>query len=261
MTAQLDRILLFPIKSLDGVEVETATVLPSGALKYDREFAIVDTDQKVVNAKRTAAIQLLRSTFNLDQRTITISVQQRQSSTFHLDQNRAELAAWLSNYFGFTVSLQQNTHTGFPDDRDSPGPTIISRATLEMVSQWYPDTTPEEMRRRFRTNLELSGVMAFWEDQLFNTADKPCEFTIGSIRFYGINPCQRCIVPTRDAFSATPTANFQKIFREQRMAMLPAQINRDRFNHFYRLAVNTKIPISEAGKLLCRQADCQIGEI
>ncbi len=258
MTAQLDRIFLFPIKSLDGVEVETATVLPSGALKYDREFAIIDADQKVVNAKRTAAIQALRSTFNLEQRTITISVQQAQSSTFHLDQDRAELAAWLSDYFGFTVSLRQNTNTGFPDDLASPGPTIISHATLTAVSQWYPNTTPEEMRRRFRTNLELSGVTAFWEDQLFNTVEKPREFTIGPIHFYGINPCQRCIVPTRDTVSAAPTVNFQKIFGAQRAATLPPQVNRDRFNHFYRLAVNTKIPVSEAGKQLCQQANCQI---
>lgn len=258
MTAQLARIALFPIKSLDGVEVASATVLPSGALQHDREFAIIDADHKVVNAKRTAQIQRLRSSFNLDQRRVTMSVQSRNPTSFHLDHDRAELAAWLSDYFGFRVTLIQNITTGFPDDLASPGPTIVSTATLAAVSQWYPDMTTEEMRRRFRTNLELSGVTAFWEDQLFDTAENPREFTIGTVQFYGINPCQRCIVPTRDAAAGLPTADFQKTFLQQRAASLPAQVNRDRFNHFYRLAVNTKIPASETGKQLYQQDICRM---
>ncbi|NJN48590.1 MAG: MOSC domain-containing protein [Alkalinema sp. RL_2_19] len=258
MTAQLDRIILFPIKSFDGVEVVSATVLPSGALQHDREFAIIDADQKIVNAKRTSKIQRLRSQFDLADRTIRIRQPQEQATTFHLDDDRARLANWLSDYFGFPVTLMQNTDTGFPDDLVSPGPTIISTASLETVSQWYPGTTAAEMRRRFRCNLELTGVPAFWEDQLFGDAEQPKPFTIGSVQFHGINPCQRCIVPTRDAQSAAPTERFQPIFQQQRAVTLPATVNRDRFNHFYRLAVNTKIPASEANKQLHQQESCII---
>ncbi|MBE9028201.1 MOSC N-terminal beta barrel domain-containing protein [filamentous cyanobacterium LEGE 11480] len=260
MTPKLDRIILFPIKSLDGVEVESAMILPSGALKHDREFAIVDAGQKIVNAKRTAKIQQLRSTFNLDTQTISIGVQSAAPVTFDLTADQDAFAAWLSNYFGFAVHLSRNTTTGFPDDLDSPGPTIISTASLETVSQWYPGTNAAEMRRRFRSNLELSGVPAFWEDQLFGIAGVGKEFTIGDIKFHGINPCQRCIVPTRDSNTATPTQKFQKIFLQHRAASLPDSVNRDRFNHFYRLAVNTQIPASEAGKTLNLQEFCRVNE-
>ncbi len=257
MAAFLDRITLFPIKSLDGVAVESATILPSGALQGDREFALIDADQKIVNAKRTAPIQRLRSTFNLDQRTVTIAVQSAPRTTFHLDGDRAPLEGWLSDYFGYRVALIQNTDTGFPDDLASPGPTIVSTASLEVVSQWYPGTDAAEMRRRFRTNLELADVPAFWEDQLFDEAATPRLFAIGTIQFQGINPCQRCIVPTRDALTADPTPQFQKTFLAARAASLPIGVNRDRFNHFYRLAVNTRIPSSEAGKQLHRSELCR----
>lgn len=258
MTAHLDRIILYPIKSFDGIEVDTATVLPSGALQFDREFAIVDAEQKVVNGKRTGAIQRLRSTFDLPQRTVTVAAPDGQSATFQLDADRGALAEWLSTYFGFAVTLIQNTDTGFPDDLDASGPTIVSTASLAAVSQWYPSTSLAEMRRRFRSNLELSHVPAFWEDQLFDQADTPHPFTIGDVQFHGINPCQRCIVPARDSQSAAPTPQFQTTFLQQRAASLPANVNRDRFNHFYRLAVNTKISASEAGKRLHRQDICQI---
>jgi uncharacterized protein len=257
MAAFLDRITLFPIKSLDGVAVESATILPSGALQGDREFALIDTDQKIVNAKRTGSIQRLRSTFDLNQRSVTISVQSEPTATFHLDADRASLENWLSEYFGYPVTLIQNTDTGFPDDLASPGPTIVSTASLEAVSQWYPGTDTAEMRRRFRTNLELADVPAFWEDQLFDRAETPRLFAIDNIQFAGINPCQRCIVPTRDALTANPTPQFQKTFLAARSASLPAAINRDRFNHFYRLAINTRIAPSEAGKQLHRAALCR----
>jgi uncharacterized protein len=249
MAAYLDRITLFPIKSLDGVDVPSAMIRPSGSLQGDREFALIDADGKIVNAKRTGSIQRLRSTFDLAARTIHIGLQ-TPTDSFHLDVDRPALQRWLSDYFGYPVTLIQNTETGFPDDLASPGPTIVSTASLQAVSQWYPGTDAAEMRRRFRTNLELAAVPAFWEDQLFDQADTPRLFTIGAVQFQGINPCQRCIVPTRDALTADPTPQFQKTFLVERSASLPPAINRDRFNHFYRLAVNTRIPPSEAGKQL-----------
>jgi uncharacterized protein len=247
-TTSLERIFVFPIKSLDGVAVESATILAGGSLQYDREFAIVDADHKVVNAKRFATIQKLRAQFDLAQRLITIAVPQAPPQTFHLDADRPALATWLSDYFGFAVQLQQNCETGFPDDLISPGPTIISSATLATVSQWFPVATIDSIRRRLRTNLELATTEAFWEDRLF--ASSPIGFTIGDVAFQGINPCQRCIVPTRDPITADPTPKFQATFVQQRQTTLPQWVDPTPFNHFYRLAVNTRLPTPSIGKTL-----------
>jgi len=57
---------------------------------------------------------------------------------------------------------------GLPDDRAAPGPTVVSRATLETVASWFDEIADAtEMRRRLRPNLVLDDCPAFWEDRLF----------------------------------------------------------------------------------------------
>ena len=57
----LSRILTFPIKSLDPVELRHARVLSSGALEHDRTWALFEENGKFVNGKRHAAVHRLRS--------------------------------------------------------------------------------------------------------------------------------------------------------------------------------------------------------
>ncbi len=247
----LSRILIYPIKSLDGIAVTKATVLKSGALQHDRQFAIFDEQGQLVNGKRNPNVHLLRTSFDLDAQTVSLQVQgTEQTQVFHLDEERTHLEAWLSDYFGKTVQLQQNSVQGFPDDTDASGPTVISTATLEAVADWFPEINENQMRERLRANVEIADVPAFWEDQLFAEAGTIVQFQIGSIQFEGINPCQRCVVPTRDAITGKAYPNFQKIFVAKRQETLPAWVASSRFNHFFRLSVNTRIPESEAGKIL-----------
>lgn len=247
-------ISIFPIKSLDGVSVTGATVRESGALKHDREFAIFDQKGNFVNGKRNAKVHLLRSHFESEFKILTLQIQEtEQKFVFHLDEERTALEVWLSNYFGFPVKVQ-NSITGFPDDTNASGPTIISTATLETVASWYRGVSVDDMRSRMRANIEIGGVPSFWEDQLFAGASSSVRFEIGEVIFEGINPCQRCVVPTRDAITAQAYPNFQKIFVTKRKETLPDWVESSRFNHFFRLSVNTKVAASEAGKVL-RQGD------
>jgi uncharacterized protein len=247
----LDRITIYPIKSLDGVMVNSAGISAGGALMFDRRWAIVDENDKIVNAKRTAKIQQLRSKFDLDVGSIDIHViDDNITHSFSLHTELPALAKWLSEFFGFPVSLIENAVNGFPDDPDAYGPTIVSTMTLETICTCFPELNLDEVRRRFRTNLELSGVPAFWEDRLFGAPGATIDFQLGDVQFQGINPCQRCIVPTRDSLTGSVTAKFQQRFNQHRQDTLPDWVNPARFNHFYRLAVNTQIPIAEAGKLL-----------
>jgi len=247
--AELVRIRLYPFKALDPVDVPVADVLPSGALKHDRAFALVDADGKFVNGKRVPAVHGLRATYSDDLLVMTLSAPQRGdlgSNRSRLDSTAfATLEAWLDEYFEFPVRVQRDVVRGFPDDGDAPGPTVISTATLETVAAWFPGLSVESVRLRFRANLEIGGVPAFWEDRLFG-AEKGADvgFRIGATRFFGTNPCQRCIVPTRDAVSGDQWPAFQKVFMERRKESLPAWAVAGRFNHFYRLALNTR---AEAG--------------
>ncbi|HEY9761563.1 MAG TPA: MOSC N-terminal beta barrel domain-containing protein [Trichocoleus sp.] len=247
----LARIDLYPIKSLDGVSVTQAAVLPSGALKCDRTYALFDNHGAVINAKRTAKINGVRSHFSDDLASITLWVEgSKDKATFHLDNPCPDLEAWFSDYFQQPVSVQENLDLGFPDDTASPGPTVISTATLEAVASWYPDLSLDEVRRRFRANLEIDGVPPFWEDHLFGAEDETVAFQVGEMTFLGVNPCQRCIVPTRNSITGEGTSQFQKTFNQQRLATLPEWVDRSRFNHFYRLSVNTRLAPSQSNSVL-----------
>ncbi|MGG6296095.1 MOSC domain-containing protein [Leptolyngbya sp. AN02str] len=246
----LAHIWIYPIKSLDGVERSQVSLLPGGALAGDREFALFDAAGRVVNAKRTEAVHHIRAQFDLPNRVVTLSTKTLTPQSFHLDGDRPALEHWLSSYFGESITLQQNTHMGFPDDTHASGPTVVSTATLETVASWFPGMTVDEARQRFRTNLEIGNVPAFWEDEQFTPTGAPIALQVGSAMLMSCNPCQRCIVPTRHPQTGDRIPQFQALFAAQRQATLPTQAPTSRFNHFYKLTLNTQVAATEAGKIL-----------
>jgi uncharacterized protein YcbX len=247
----VSKLSIYPIKSLDRVAIETVSLLASGALQGDREFAIFDESGRFVNGKRDERVHALRSEFERETERVSLRVQGTdRARAFQVEEDREALEEWLGEYFGFPVKLKRDTDRGFPDDTESPGPTIISTATLETIASWYPGLDLEEARSRMRGNIEISGVPAFWEDRLFRSDEKPVHFRIGNARFTGINPCQRCVVIARDSRTGEAYPNFQKTFVTRRRETLPAWAGRARFDHFYRLAINTRASATEAGKTI-----------
>jgi hypothetical protein len=239
--ATLARIHLYPIKSFDPLRVREAVLLPSGALEHDRRFALVDMHGKFVNGKRTPAMHRLRSSLDLSFGRLTLRVEGESSEhCFKLNTELPALTEWLSQYFELPVELLENSAGGFPDDTEYPGPTVISTATLAAVASWFPDLTIDGARERFRANLEIATEEPFWEDRLLAPGSGAVRFRIGDAELLGMNPCARCIVPTRDARSGEPIAQFAKTFAGERQANLPAWAPAERFDHFYRLAVNTR---------------------
>jgi uncharacterized protein YcbX len=247
---RLGQIQIFPIKSLDGVSLAEVRVTAGGILENDRVYAIMDQHGKVVNGKRTARVHELRCAFDPAIKEVRLWPNGGPSSSdFQLDAPE-RIEKWLGEFFGFAVTLQREPQKGFPDDHTAFGPTIISEASLGEIQKWFPALSLESLRRRFRSNLELAGNAPFCEDRLFGAPDELRPFQIGTVKFFGHNPCQRCVVPVRDPDNGLPVADFQKKFMELRKKSLPGWANAQRFNHFYRFAVNTSIPPSEAGKRL-----------
>jgi len=221
--------------------LNTVALTPSGALADDRRFAIIDGFGHYVNGKRNARVHLLRSSFDPCSQTLTVGGDsEHEERSFHVDRDRHALELWLSNFFGIPVEFQENTNAGFPDDTDSPGPTLVSTATLCEVAQWF-NLTLDQARARFRANLEIDGVPPFWEDQLFGLRGTTVRFKIGEVIFDGVNPCQRCIVPARDQTTGENIPDFAKRFVEMRKKHFPEWAEPSRFNHFYRLAINTRL--------------------
>ncbi|HZP60844.1 MAG TPA: MOSC N-terminal beta barrel domain-containing protein [Opitutaceae bacterium] len=249
-TVHLGRITLFPIKSLDGMARTESAVTAGGILEHDREYALFDEAGRWVNGKRTPKIQQLRCAYDPEVREVSLWEQgQTVRTTFPLV-DRAALGRWLSDFFSFAVTVRHEPRGGFPDDAEAFGPTVVSEASLRAVAAWFPGLDLEGARRRFRANLEIAGADAFAEDAFYGGPDERRPFTIGTVQLLGHNPCQRCVVPTRDPDTTEPIPHFQKIFMERRERHFPAWADARRFNHFYRFAVNTSISPTEAGKVI-----------
>jgi len=256
-TAWLANIRLHPIKGLDPVSVPEARIGPNGGLELDRVWALFAVDGQWINGKRTAAIHFIRAEYDPQVTMVTLSVSIGAKSkknlrparfAFPSDQERA--GAWFSEYFAQAV-IVRHIPEGAPDDGLATGPTIVSTASLQTVCNLFPGIDLQEVRERFRTTLEVDGVPAFWEDQLFSEEENyPVRFKIGEVAFEGSNPCARCPVPPRNPRTGADLAGFQKKFSEMRRASLPPSSPAARFDHFYRLATNTRVPSSEQGKLL-----------
>jgi uncharacterized protein YcbX len=251
---RLSKIRLYPIKSLDPVEVSEARIGPSGGLALDRVWAIYAPDAQWIRSKHTPAMQLIRSRFAPGFRIVDLIPPAGRKdllpAQLSFPGDTAEAAQWFSSYLGEAVTVRY-AEEGFPDDDLAPGPTIVSLASLEAVCTWFPEISLEQARQRFRTNLEISGVPAFWEDRIFSAEEsRSSRFRIGEVEFEGRNPCARCVVPSRNPSTGEPIRDFQKRFSELRRAHLPAWSPAARFDHFYRFAVNTRIPASETGKAL-----------
>jgi len=247
----LSRIELFPIKSLDGVSASEVRVSGASILEHDRIYAIVDAAGSYVNGKRTERVHLIRTTFAENYREADFWIQGEAYKQRFVLSEPGRINRWLTDFFEFTARLICEPTSGFADDRVASGPTVVSEASLREMARWFPGLTLESARRRFRSNLELSGPEPFWEDRLFGGPSELKPFRIGEVSLLGHNPCQRCVVPTRDPERGIQSvANFQKTFMTLRQKCLPSWANIDRFNHYYRFAVNTSIPSSEAGKSL-----------
>lgn len=252
------------MKSLDPEPRDGVRVLGNGALAGDRAYAVVDipeetteetteetaADGDYVNGKRTDAVHRLRTSVAFDgDRPTAVTVRtdaadaparlRGDGERFPLPDG-GDLSALLSDYFGYPVRLRHDAAGGFPDDTTDPGPTVVSTATIERVAEWT-GVSVESVRRRFRANVEISGTEPFWEDRLY-AADGPVRFRVGDLELLGTGPCNRCVVPLRDPDTGRETPAFRARLVAGREAELPDWAPRERFDHFFKLAVNTRRP-------------------
>jgi hypothetical protein len=251
---RLTRIQIHPIKSLDPVEVTAATIGPAGSLHFDRAWAIYSLDGRLITATRAPALHLIRATYAPNFASVTMAVPSDHRNipiaTFAFPTGATLAAEWFTKYLGYPVMVRHDPN-GVPDDLIANGPTVISTASLQAVCEWFAGMTIEEARLRFRATLELDGVPPFWEDQLFGAELRSVvRFHIGEVAFEGSYPCIRCPIPARDPHTGADIIGFQKHFAKQRRAHLPSWSHADRFEHFYCLATNTRIPSAESGKPL-----------
>lgn len=263
-SATVEQLFVYPIKSLDGRAVDSVDIVTNGGLAGDREYALFDTDGEYVNGKHERAVHPISASYSGETaraESVTLSTPAAAPQKWALPPTAEdELTDWLAAWFGYPVSIERNREGGFPDDTTASGPTIISRATIETVADWFDGISPEGMRRRLRPNIVLGGVPPFWEDHLFADRNSRVQFSIGDTAFLGVNPCQRCVVPSRDPDTGEEYEGFNETFIEKRGETMPAWSGGDWFDHEFRLMINTAVPEQSWGEPIAVGEQLQVGE-
>lgn len=245
----INKISIYPVKSLDGISLQKAQIGNGGCLLHDREYAIKDSDNRYVNGKKNALVHLLR--MNIDIENGVIFFRHETETDWHefdLQKDKAKIDDYLSSFFNKSVALFKNTTGRFLDIPDKSGMTILSTASLQRVAHWFNDMDLAETRKRFRATLEISGVPAFWEDRLFFEEGTAIAFKIGDVNVLGMSPRARCVVPTRHPQTGEVIHGFQKSFADHRTTNLPPWSTLKNFDHAYHLSTDCLIPVSEIGK-------------
>ncbi len=247
--AILSKITIYPIKSFDGMDLNKATIVEGGCLLHDREYALFDASGNFVNGKSNPLVHTLRSKIDFETKYVSFRNNLETNWTrFHLGSEKNILQDYLSDHFGEQIFLMQNKSGRFLDIPDKAVVTLLSTASLEEVSTWYPNMLIEETRKRFRASLEIEGVHAFWEDKLFSEPGKRVEFKIGDVKLFGESPRERCVVPTRNPDTGEVIHAFPKTFAKKRASTLPEFSKLEAHGHYYFLTVDCSIPSSEIGK-------------
>lgn len=108
----------------------------------------------------------------------------------------------------------------------------------------------DELRLRFRANLEVSGFSAYREEELFGDPGYGIRFQLGEVEMIGISPRARCNVPPRNPLTGIPDAGFVKLMVESRKKSLPRDSRLPLFGGFYHLTVNVFLEPGQEGKKL-----------
>ena len=213
--SQLSQIWIYPVKSLGGISVQSAKVLPKG-LHYDRRWMLVDQAGKFLTQREIPLLSQFKTRIDQDKLVIQhhgdhVIVQPGQAEGETIPQAQiwddivsttevsAEHSKWFSDRLGIDCKLvffpEENPRAVEPDYKLNDDHTslsdgypflIIGQASLDDLNGRLAEPVPIN---RFRPNFVFTGGDPYVEDSWQN-------FSIGDNTFVGVKPCARCIMTT-----------------------------------------------------------------
>lgn len=214
----LDQIWIYPIKSLGGMSVPSATVMEKG-LKNDRRWMLVDEHHRFLTQREYPQMALFQVSLN-HQRLHILHRKNGASIEFGASPaTGAELkaaiwndevttleplpavSAWFADQLNMNCKLVH-----FPESNPRPVDAdyatnhehvsladaypflVIGQASLDDLNTRLSSPVPMQ---RFRPNFVFTGGKPYEEDQWR-------DFLIGEINFTGVKNCARCTLTTVD---------------------------------------------------------------
>lgn len=212
------RLRIYPVKSLAGGDVDSATVNPWG-LDQDRRWGLVDDFGAKVTAREhnqllglsaralsDTAVRLSRG----DNDTVDVDIT-GGGDTIAVDHTgqgtaiavRGEVNQWLSARLGLSVRLvwqpDPTARSIAADDGGIPGDVLsladaaplllIAESSMHQLDEWAGGDSHPLDPVRFRPNVIIDGGTPFAEESWTGV-------TIGDVRFRTTMICDRCVMTT-----------------------------------------------------------------
>jgi uncharacterized protein len=219
-TFTLSEINVYPVKSLRGIAMKSATVLSKG-LKHDRRYMLCDSEGVALTQREHPIMALFKTALHGDG--IEISFKGDSVRIPHAASEGREVAAqvWeqpvsaieidpsMSQWFSERIGVDSRL-VFFPEKNARPVDEkyrlndehvsladafpilIIGQKSLDDINEKLHEPVP---MNRFRPNLVFTGGEAFAEDEWHL-------FSIGQSKFAAVKPCSRCILTTIDQDTA-----------------------------------------------------------
>lgn len=255
MKPMLSKIRIYPIKSLDPVEL-TSVKIGVRSLSGDRRYAMLNQFGSFINGKATGLVNQLQASF--DDQLEYVSFNKRgvdEKTVFNLNTETDKIESFLSLFFNNKVSFIKNENGRLMDIPDDSSVTVVAYETLQHLSDTLEDTL-DTFRLRFRANLEISNVPAYWEEKLaVEESNIGVPFLIGDVKMIGKNLRARCNVPPRNPFTGDTDKTFIKRLIHSRQNNIPTWSHVQKLESLYHLSVDIFIPDTETGKQI------QIGDL
>lgn len=219
MTARVESLHVYPVKSCAGASVDEFVLTPHGP-EHDRDFLVVNPDGRFLTQREHPRMALVTphldavvegklrlSAPGMDDVAIPVGdgplrdvVVWKWSGT-GVDQGD-EVAGWLSDFLGATVRLvrfppgvRRDTSVGAGEVRYADGYPILvtSTASLDALNASLDEPLPMD---RFRPNIVVDGWQTPW------TEDRMTGLTVGGAAIEIVKPCARCVITTIDQLTS-----------------------------------------------------------
>jgi uncharacterized protein len=215
---RISEINVFPVKSLKGISVKSASVEERG-LENDRRFMLIDEKRKFVTQREFPVLARFETEFSDEGFVVSFNNEQLLIPKKMDSDEKLNVKIWSSTAKAvvcndpinewFSDKLKVNTRLVYmPDDSNrivSPFYSIRRYKDIVSFADGYPvlligEESLADLNSkldtkipmdRFRTNLVVSGSGAFAEDSWK-------KIRIGRTVFHLMKPCARCVMTTID---------------------------------------------------------------
>jgi uncharacterized protein YcbX len=215
----VSELYIYPIKSLGGIALKTATLTDRG-FEHDRRWMLIDDNNQFLTQREVPAMALLKvqvteqglliQNSHVPDAELLVPFQPTASETIMVTvwsnhcraQRVSDVAdAWFRKQLGISCKLvympdatqryvdgryaHNKEVTGFSDGYPL---LLIGQASLDDLNSRLSIPLP---MNRFRPNLVFNGGTPFLEDDMK-------QFEINGITFRSVKPCARCVITTID---------------------------------------------------------------